>query len=610
MVLNMSRRSFAILVGLLVGAVGLWATGSAEDDSSGAAAAATQEPEMVQNIHGNMVAKPQYGGQVIAPSRPGNDNWDPRITNDLNEITLPAYDTLIEPDWRKSLAGSGESEFYGFNEDFRGLWTGSVTEFEMLDPQTVRFSVRPGVRFWSDPPRRDSSLSGVYGREIDAHDILASRNAAAEHPQGRIHGGAEEHTWRLIDDMTLEWKFPLPDATGFTLFRAMSFQVVPREAVDREVWSDWRDAIGTGPFIPEEYVEGSFTLFKRNPDFWQNDPNLPDFELPYLDSLRRVVFNDEATRFAALRSGQLDMEWAGAWGLGVPPAEADSLRNAGVLLTEGPGSPHFFATRLDSDSPWADRRVRHAVMLGIDHYGVAENVYDGASRAYYWGSVPADGAYHLSREELAEKRPDLAHLWDFDPQEARQRLADAGYPDGFDTELLTCPMMAEFAELHQSYLRDIGINMSIRVIDCGDFWAQVAPAENPAHDIATHIGGMPVRHPADNFAVFHPTTAIHPASGRFPDLPEGPVLLEMYERWLRETDAAENARIWKEIELVLIDLMPFIPLPDELQFNAYQPWLKNYHGIGVVAGNAARMSKFIWIDAEEKERLSGRAAGE
>ena len=167
-------------------------------------------------------------------------------------------------------------------------------------------------------------------------------------------------------------------------------------------------------------------------------------------------------------------------------------------------------------------------------------------------------------------------------------LADAGYPD-------------------QSYLRDIGINMSIRVIDCGDFWTQVAPAENPAHDIATHIGGMPVRHPADNFAVFHPTTAIHPASGRFPDLPEGPVLLEMYERWLRETDPAENARIWKEIELVLIDLMPFIPLPDELQFNAYQPWLKNYHGIGVVAGNAARMSKFIWIDAEEKERLSGAA---
>ncbi len=69
---------------------------------------------------------------------------------------------------------------------------------------------------------------------------------------------------------------------------------------------DWRNLVGTGPFMLTDYVEGSSITFIKNPDYWGFDEKYPENRLPYVDEVRALILNEQATRLAALRSGKID----------------------------------------------------------------------------------------------------------------------------------------------------------------------------------------------------------------------------------------------------------------------------------------------------------------
>ena len=70
--------------------------------------------------------------------------------------------------------------------------------------------------------------------------------------------------------------------------------------------NDWRNLVGTGPFMLTDYVEGSSVTWIKNPNYWGFDEKYPENRLPYIDELVALVMREEATRTAALRSGKLD----------------------------------------------------------------------------------------------------------------------------------------------------------------------------------------------------------------------------------------------------------------------------------------------------------------
>ena len=72
---------------------------------------------------------------------------------------------------------------------------------------------------------------------------------------------------------------------------------------------DWRTIVGTGPFMLTDYVLDSSITFKKNPDYWRNDPKYPENRIPYIDEMRMLIFPELATRMAALRTGKVD--WVG-----------------------------------------------------------------------------------------------------------------------------------------------------------------------------------------------------------------------------------------------------------------------------------------------------------
>ena len=69
---------------------------------------------------------------------------------------------------------------------------------------------------------------------------------------------------------------------------------------------DWRNVVGTGPWVLTDLVEGSSMTLTKNPNYWSDDEKYPGNRLPYVDEFRIKVIPEPATRIAALRTGQID----------------------------------------------------------------------------------------------------------------------------------------------------------------------------------------------------------------------------------------------------------------------------------------------------------------
>ena len=108
--------------------------------------------------------------------------------------------------------------------------------------------------------------------------------------------------WTVV----IELERPNPVAL-FTLLQSYTFDIHPPEVIEEHGnVNDWRNLVGTGPFMLTDYVEGSSVTWLKHPNYWGFDEKYPENRLPYIDELVALIMREEATRTAALRSGKLD----------------------------------------------------------------------------------------------------------------------------------------------------------------------------------------------------------------------------------------------------------------------------------------------------------------
>jgi len=179
-----------------------------------------------------------------------------------------------------------------------------------------------------------------------------------------------------------------------------------------------------------------------------------------IPSVKRLVLRsipDEATRLAALKRGEVDIAYA------VRGALAEELRRTpGLTLKPNVGQGTFwvyFPEQWDPKSPWHDQRVRLAVSHAIDRGAINQAETLGFSRII-WSIVPP----HF---EFFWQPPGLA----YDPARARQLLAEAGYPAGFDAGDYTCDAaFSGYAEAVVNYLGAVGIRAKLRPLERAAFF--------------------------------------------------------------------------------------------------------------------------------------------
>ena len=230
--------------------------------------------------------------------------------------------------------------------------------------------------------------------------------------------------------------------------------VVPKKYIERVGDDGFKNApVGLGPYKFVSHTPGVELVMEANESYWRKVP-----------SVKRLVYKsvpESTTRLAMLKRGEVDI----AYLLDVPQAQ-EVKRDPNLKLAFSGGIAIFYLDFLDQwdpKSPWHDRRVRLAANYAIDRQALSDAETLGASK-------PAGNHVPRTFEFALPLEP-----YPYNPARAKQLLAEAGYPNGFDAgELHQLPPYFSLGEAIVQYMQAVGIRLKMRPMERGAYIALIA----------------------------------------------------------------------------------------------------------------------------------------
>jgi len=214
-----------------------------------------------------------------------------------------------------------------------------------------------------------------------------------------------------------------------------------------------RQPVGTGAFTLEEYIEGERAVLKRREDYWQmGEDGQP---LPYLDEIIYVSIDKDAA-VAAVQSGQVDAMYQ--------PRASDwqALKDVPglVVYTASTAVTTVMRMRVDID-PWTDNRVRQALKMCQDRERILQLAYFGQ------GDLGIDAHVAPVHPAYCEKP-----IPEYNPERAKELLAEAGYPDGLKVTLATKNDLEEpeYAQALKEMAAPGGFDITLDITEPGGYW--------------------------------------------------------------------------------------------------------------------------------------------
>jgi peptide/nickel transport system substrate-binding protein len=324
------------------------------------------------------------------------------------------------------------------------------------DNKNYTFFLRKGVRFHN-------------GRELKAADIKfvlqRAMNPETKHP----YPGYYEAISDIIvkDDYTVTITLKTLNANFLLNLARQGSVIYPREAVDTLKSAP----IGTGPYRFDEWVRGDKIVLVRNKDYY----------VPGLPKLDRVTFRfipDPNAVLAALKAGDVDVS---GFGLG-PEHVQDLQKDPRFQVIVGDSTNDVVLAMNNSRKPYTDVRVRRAMTYGINKPDVLKGAMFGMGKILGSNVDPLNPYY-----------VDVSKIMAYDPAKAKKLLAEAGYPNGFDTVLKVAPQYyytVRSGEVIAENLKKVGVNVKIEQIEWGQWLSRVfclPPCTDPDYDL-TIIG--------------------------------------------------------------------------------------------------------------------------
>lgn len=335
-----------------------------------------------------------------------------------------------------------------------------------VDARTWRFKLRPGVSFHDGSP-------------FTADDAVFSIERALQPQSQRLQQLRGVQGARKVDALTLDVQLQTPDATlpdKFWLIAMMSKAWCEKNGVARpqdynakqETYSV-RNAMGTGPFVLKRYEADVRTTLTANPSWWGRASHAGT-----VDEAQFIVIQSDATRLAALGSGQVDIV------LDPPFQDVARLRNDGQLklmetadigtqyLAFDQHSVELPGSDIKGRNPFKDVRVRRAVSMALDMDLIVRQVLRGQGQAT--GSP-------LSRL-IDGHLPELDKRLPYDPAAARKLLAEAGYPDGFTSnfDCVSVSFRQAVCQAMAAMLQRVGIKTNFQATPSALFFPKLTQA--------------------------------------------------------------------------------------------------------------------------------------
>ena len=531
----LDRRGFLRLTGAAgaVGAVGgagpLLAACSATPAGTGPAGQAGIR--IKEHVPGPQpVSGGRRGGTVKVAWVDPPDSFDPAVGENLT-----AWDCLTE------------LVYFGSLMAYDGQFGGPVPNLAASPPvvsqdgKTLTFTIRPDVKFHNG--RKIVAADFKYGweRTLDPKtqswgaSYLASIVGASAVTSGKakLLEGVE-----VKGDSTLIVHLTAPDFTILNAFTQPIAAPMPREEVDRlgKAWG--QTPVGYGPFKITSYDSAAQTaVFERNPDYFYAG-------LPYLDSVEYRWGVDPQIELLQLEHGDIDII-----GDGIPPSSAGQVLASPTLksLAHPKASPgNIYLTMYPSAVPaFASQAVRQAMNWAIDKVALGKVTY-GTSTP--WGAPFPSQLSDFTR---------TFQPYGYDPQRARQLLAQAGYKNGFSVTLTVAaaPPFTAIAQVVQQQLAAVGVHVTLNQVDSNAL-SSLEYAEQRGSkklQMSTDIWYMVQPTAADEVDALYTTKASSNYCGY-----SNPVVDRLARQAAAEFDPVARNKLYAQIQQLVGEDAPFI----------------------------------------------------
>ena len=543
---------------------------------------------------------PQYGGEIVVRSSTNPVNFDPYNSDHITQIYSAWLERLFSEDWTL------DPKVY----DYKGVplkqyLKGHLAKsWEFTSPNTVVVHLHEGI-LWQDIPP-------VNGREFTAEDVVYHYHRLYGLGGGFVKPAPYHSTVvpfqslksvTAVDKYTVafKWKTVNQELITETMVTVHS----PTAAIEAhevvEKWgdlNDWHNAIGTGPFILQDFISGNSVTLVRNPNYWGHDERHPQNKLPYIDILRVLVIPDNNTALEAMIAGKIDaMD-----GITFKQALALKKTNPEILQITHPNSTTTIDPRNDV-KPFNDIRVRKAMQMALDLPTIARTYYEGTVDPY---PSSITSRYMTGWAWLYEEWPqDLKDEYTYNPTAAKKILSDAGYPNGFTTNIVTDAIEdLDLLQIVRYYFAQVGIDMEIRLMESTALIGFVQTTQK--HDqLAYRSGGGALgsgQEPLRQLTRFQTGSSANPQL-RVSD----PIMDTFYPKALAAKTEDDVKKIFKDANEYAARQHFAISLLQPMKYSLSQPWLKGFNGqFGSISRSPQSLSFYasrFWIDQKLKKSM-------
>jgi peptide/nickel transport system substrate-binding protein len=308
--------------------------------------------------------------------------------------------------------------------------------------------------------------------------------------------------------------------------------------------------VGTGPFEFEEWKEGAHVELTRNDEYW-GEPAAAE----------RLIFlgiEEPTARLAQLKAGTLDIA------LNLSSDDLESIMADPQLepaLAEVNLNVGYLAFHQENE-PFDDPRVRKAVAYAVDQEAIVEAFYGGLGTVAtqfvpptLWGRAEGIEGYG------------------YDPERAKELLAEAGYPEGFDTELWYMPVSRPYfpapqpiAETIASFLADVGIRAELKSEDWGTYLSDYNTGKMPMY----MLGWIAEFPDPDNF--LYTLFSMAPSALGWED----PRVMELLTSARRSSSREERQQLYAELARLLNEEMVQLPFAHNRVVNAQRKVVEGF----------------------------------
>ena len=423
------------------------------------------------------------------------------------------------------------------------------------DGKTYTFHLRRGVKWHSNRIFKPT-------RDFDADDVVFSfeRQWKENHPFFRVTSSNHSYfndmglpalmkSVEKLDDHTVRVTLNEPEAP-FLADLAMEFAAIQsKEYADAMLKAGTpekidQEPIGTGPYYLLQYQKDAVIRYRAFADYWDGKAKI--------DDLVFSITPDAAVRWAKLQKGECHV-------MPYPnPADLDAMRRTpGVEVLEQPGLNIGYLAYNTTKKPFDDVRVRKALNMAINKKAIIDAVYLSTGVAAKNPIPPSMWSYN---DDIADDP--------FDPAAAKKLLSDAGYPNGFTTDLWAMPVQRPYnpnarriAELMQADLAKIGVRAEIKSFEWGEYRKR---AQNGEHMMA-QLGWTGDNGDPDNF--LHSLLGCNSARTDGSNIAKFcyPPFEELVAKAKSVSDQSERTALYRKAQVVFKEQAPWFTIAHAVQ---------------------------------------------